>query len=82
MIQSNNFIISTNGGTADHKHPSRETIARIVYNSQRKDEVLTIYFNYKIDDIKERIGDFINDTDFDKGNWNAISKNWFRKNDI
>ncbi|QKJ64188.1 MBL fold metallo-hydrolase [Flavobacterium sp. M31R6] len=77
LIQSNNFIISTNGGTADHKHPSRETIARIVYNSQRKDEVLTIYFNYKIDDIKERIGDFINDTDFEEGNWNAINKNWF-----
>lgn len=77
LIQSNNFIISTNGGTADHKHPSRETIARIVYNSQRKDEVLNIYFNYKIDDLKERIGDFINDTDFEEGNWNVISKNWF-----
>lgn len=82
LIQSNNYIISTNGGTADHKHPSRETVARIVYNSQRKDEILTIYFNHEIDDLKERIGDFINDTDFDKGNWNAISKNWFRKNDI
>ncbi len=77
LIKSNNFIISTNGGTSDHKHPSRETIARIVYSSQRKDEVLTIYFNYKIDDLKERIGDFINDKDFEKGNWNAISKNWF-----
>ena len=82
LIQSNNFIISTNGGTADHKHPSRETVARIVYNSQRKDKLLNIYFNHKINDLKKRIGDFINDTDFDKGNWNAISKNWFRKNDI
>lgn len=82
LIQSNNFMISTNGGTADHKHPSRETVARIVYNSQRKDEILTIYFNHKIDDLKKRIGDFISDTDFDKGNWSAISKNWFRKNDI
>lgn len=82
LIQSNNYIISTNGGTADHKHPSRETLARIVYNSQRKDEKLTLYFNHEIDDLKERIGDFINDKDFSKGNWNAISKNWFRKNDI
>ena len=24
----------------------------------------------------------INDKDFKKGNWNAISKNWFKENDI
>ncbi|AWL09495.1 hypothetical protein HME7025_01642 [Aquirufa nivalisilvae] len=81
LIKSNNFIISTNGGTADYKHPSRETIARIVSSSQRNDEVLTIYFNYKIDYLKERIGDFVNDKDFEKGNWKAISKTWFKKND-
>ncbi|HBN6702630.1 TPA: MBL fold metallo-hydrolase [Elizabethkingia anophelis] len=79
LIKCNDFIISTNGGTADHKFPSRETIARIVYSSQRNDEELNIYFNYKIEDIKERIGDFIDDLDFNEGNWNVITKNWFEK---
>lgn len=82
LIRCNNFIISTNGGTANHKFPSRETIARIIYNSQRKEEKINIYFNYEIGDIKERVGDFINDMDFVEGNWNAINKNWFDKNDI
>lgn len=77
LIKCENFIISTNGGTADHKFPSRETIARIVYNSQRKDEELNIFFNYKIDHLKERIGDFIHDMDFSPKKWNAINKNWF-----
>jgi len=82
LIKCNDFIISTNGGTAVHKFPSRETIARIVYSSQRNDEELNIYFNYKIEEIKERIGDFIDDLDFNEGNWNVITKNWFGKNDI
>ncbi|WP_410220730.1 ComEC/Rec2 family competence protein [Pedobacter sp.] len=77
LIKCNNFIISTNGGTADHKFPSRETIARIIFNSQRNDEDLNIYFNYKIEELKERIGDFIYDMDFNEGNWNAINRNWF-----
>ena len=77
LIRSDGFIISTNGGTADHKHPSRETVARIVFSSTRTDENINIYFNYKIEDLKQRIGEFISDDDFNSGNWNAISKNWF-----
>src|SRR5690606_9573384 len=42
LIKSNNYLISTNGGTANHQHPSRETISRIVYNSNRNDEKLNI----------------------------------------
>lgn len=82
LIKSNNFIISTNGGTASHKFPSRETIARIVYSPQRNDEELNIYFNYQIEDLKERTGDFIDNLDFNKGNWSVKTKNWFGKNDI
>lgn len=82
LIKCDKFIISTNGGTANHRFPSRETIARIVYNCQRNDKELKIFFNYKIEDIKERIGDFISDLDFSEGNWNALSKNLFEKNDI
>ncbi|MBS0027210.1 ComEC/Rec2 family competence protein [Chitinophaga sp. 22321] len=77
LLRSDNFIISTNGGTSFHKHPSRETIARIIFNSQRTDEVLNIYFNYKVEDIKRRIGDFIIEDDFNSGNWLVENKNWF-----
>ncbi|MYY44002.1 ComEC/Rec2 family competence protein [Elizabethkingia anophelis] len=77
LIRSDNFIISTNGGTAKHRHPSRETIARIVFSTSRTDKILNIFFNYKVDELKQRIGDFINDDDFNRGNWKVISKNWF-----
>jgi beta-lactamase superfamily II metal-dependent hydrolase len=55
LISSGNFIISTNGGTATHKHPSRETLARIIFSSQRSDQSIKIYFNYKIEDLKSRM---------------------------
>ncbi|WP_261511582.1 ComEC/Rec2 family competence protein [Chryseobacterium paludis] len=77
LIKSDNFIISTNGGTSSHKHPSRETIARIIFNSQRTDEILNIYFNHQIEDLRKRIGNFISEDDFNSGNWVAESKNWF-----
>jgi beta-lactamase superfamily II metal-dependent hydrolase len=81
FINSNNYLISTNGGTSIHKHPSRETIARIVYNTNRTDDSLNIYTNYKVDTIKERIGDFISPKDLEKGNWRIDVKNTFTKND-
>lgn len=81
IIKSKNFIISTNGGTADHRHPSRETIARIVYSTARTDETINVFFNHKIEDLKKRIGNFIVDDDFNNGNWKAISKNWFGRDD-
>jgi beta-lactamase superfamily II metal-dependent hydrolase len=78
LIRCNNFLISTNGGTAQHRHPSRETIARLVYNSNRlKDAELKIYFNYDLVSIKNRIGDFINENDLAEGNWSVEQKNSF-----
>jgi hypothetical protein len=79
LVSCNNYLISTNGGAAYHKHPSRETIARIVYNSNRSEKEVNIYFNYDIIDLKKRIGDFINDKDFQYGNWRTESKNKFYK---
>ncbi len=77
LIKSNNYLISTNGGSADHQHPSRETISRIVYNSNRNDEKLNIFFNYSLNSLRERIGDFINEKDLEHGNWHARSQNRF-----
>jgi beta-lactamase superfamily II metal-dependent hydrolase len=83
LIKSNNYLISTNGGASNHRHPSRETIARIVCKANRKnDSVLSIYTNYSVDKIKEKIGGFITHEDLKKGNWKIEHKNIFTKNDI
>lgn len=83
LIKSNNYIISTNGGTSNHKHPSRETIARIVCKTNRTDDSpLNIYTNYEVAKIKEKIGEFISDDDFELGNWKIEHKNTFTKNDL
>jgi beta-lactamase superfamily II metal-dependent hydrolase len=81
LIKSSNYLISTNGGTASHKHPSRETIARIVHKKNRDEKLLNIYTNYKVEDIKLRIGEFANENDLKEDNWNIKHKNTFTKND-
>lgn len=82
LIKSNNYVISTNGGTSNHKQPSRETIARIVRKKSRNDEILNIYTNYSLESIKSRIGEFINADDFNVGNWKIEHKNTFTKYDL
>lgn len=82
LIKSNNYIISTNGGTSNHNHPSRETIARIVCKNNRSEDFLNIYTNYSLDSLKSRIGEFVTDEDFKVGNWKIEHKNIFTKNDL
>lgn len=82
LINSNNYLISTNGGSSIHKHPSRETIARIVCKKNRNDEILNIYTNYSLDNLKSRIGEFVINDDFEIGNWKIEHKNTFTKNDL
>lgn len=78
LIDCSSFIISTNGGSINHKHPSRETIARIIYHPNRSfDNKISIYTNYDITDIKNKIGDFITEIDLEHGNWNIENKNKF-----
>lgn len=77
-IDCDKYIISTNGGTSIHKHPSRETIARIIYNEMRDFKIQRfIYFNYPLVDIKKRIGNFITDSDINEGNWKVDNINEF-----
>lgn len=72
IIDCNNFIISTNGGN-NSRHPSRETIARIIYHQERNlDTKRNIFFNYKIESIKNKAGDFISSEDLLQGNWEII----------
>lgn len=78
LIDCDNFIISTNGGISTHRHPSRETIARIIYHNARDQTVKrNLYINYSIESIKERNGEFINNDDFLNGNWHFIFQNQF-----
>ena len=78
LIDCAEFIISTNGGTSRNKHPSRETIARLVHYPERNfDKKVCIYTNYSISDIKNKIGDFITDEDIKSGNWTIENKNEF-----
>jgi beta-lactamase superfamily II metal-dependent hydrolase len=81
LIKSNNFLISTNGGSSSHKHPSRETIARIVKKKNRTNNILNIYTNYEVNKIKAKIGEFVTKQDLENGNWNIDYKNNFTKND-
>lgn len=77
-INCDKYIISTNGGNSNHKHPSRETIARIVYSEKRNFDIKRfIYFNYPIEEIKKKSGIFINENDVTEGNWEYLNKNEF-----
>lgn len=62
-INCNNYIISTNGGTARSKHPDRETIARILCRNSKDDNPTNLYFNYKLSDIEAKAGVFLTDSE-------------------
>lgn len=78
ILKTTNYIISTNGGSSANKHPSREVIGKIVFNPYRKfSETLSIFVNYPISEIKDRIGNFVTKKDFESGNWKIEQKNKF-----
>ncbi len=57
IIECNNFIISTNGGLGNSKHPDRETIAKIVCKPGRdQSKKMTFWFNYRKEEIERLNG--------------------------
>ena len=73
LIDSQHFIISTNGGSGRSRHPNREVIARILFHSNRDfKKKRTIYFNYPLNHIQSRSGKFIEDNDLKNGNWTFV----------
>lgn len=61
IIDCDNFIFSTNGGTAKTNHPDRETIANILCHPQRnRNKKVHLYFNYLLNDIIESGAQFLN----------------------
>lgn len=73
LIYCNKFIISTNGGNSNHKHPDREVIARIIFHPKRNiNEKKYLFFNYPIEDIQKKCGKLFNQQEFETGNWELI----------
>lgn len=54
MIDCNNYIFSTNGGTGRSYHPDRKTLALILRKENRNESPINFYFNYPLDKIQER----------------------------
>jgi beta-lactamase superfamily II metal-dependent hydrolase len=70
MIDCQNYLISTNGGSGASIHPDRETIAKIVCHKSRNiNQKLHFYFNYPLKCIEERGYKFINDEEPEKYNF-------------
>ncbi len=47
LVECDKYLITTNGGVGRTKHPSRETIAKLIFNSKRdKSKDITICLNY------------------------------------
>lgn len=69
-IECNHYIISTNGGSIQHRLPDREVIARILFHEKRDlSKKRTIYFNYPLKSIEQKSGQFIVPSDMHNGNW-------------
>lgn len=69
MIDSNNFIISTNGGVGRSKHPDRETLARILYHPKRDmSKKIKLFFNYPVNAISIASGAFFTDQELEEAN--------------
>jgi beta-lactamase superfamily II metal-dependent hydrolase len=58
IIRCSKYIISTIGGRSNHKHPSREAIAKIAVNVDRgKDKEIVFFFNYPVGSYSVRNGE-------------------------
>lgn len=54
MIDCNNYIFSTNGGSGRSYHPDRKTLALILRKENRNEDPIKFFFNYPLDKIQER----------------------------
>ena len=76
VLDCDRYIISTNGGSSDHTHPDRETIARIVHHPERVmndyEKLRKVYLNYPLEAIEDRSGECVTQDDFMTGNWELV----------
>lgn len=57
IIDCQDYIISTNGGTGNTRHPDREALANILCHPRRdRSKTIRLFFNYDIEYIQKRTG--------------------------
>ncbi|UZJ63718.1 MBL fold metallo-hydrolase [Sphingobacterium sp. KU25419] len=73
LIESQKYIISTNGGIGRSRHPDREVIARILHHPLRDySNQIYLVFNYPILDIEKVAGVFFTLDELLDGNCNFL----------
>ncbi len=78
MVSCSNYIVSTNGGKARSRHPSRETIAKLALNVERNGgNDIQFLFNYPVEEITARNGLLINSEEMNKYNIKLIEQSSF-----
>ena len=62
LIDCDNYIISTNGGLGQSRHPQRETIANILCHPERDySRTINLYFNYPLSVIQRYGNELFNE---------------------
>lgn len=61
VIDCDNYVFSTNGGTGRSYHPDRKTLALILRKPHRNGREINFYFNYPMATIKSRTGILLSD---------------------
>lgn len=57
IIDCQDYIISTNGGIGNTRHPDREALANILCHIRRdRSKTIRLFFNYEIEDLQKRTG--------------------------
>lgn len=71
LIECNHYIISTNGGRGNTKHPDRQTIAKILlHETPGEREHITLHFNYTLEEMEKKGTRFLKWEEIDDKRYN------------
>lgn len=76
-VQTETFIVSTNGGSADTKHPDRKTLAKVVCSPKRIHQTINFYFNYPLSDVESKTGKLVSEDEMETYNFQMVNQNIF-----
>lgn len=77
IVSCSDFLISTNGGKAPAKHPSREVLAKIILNMKRHPDKssASFFFNYPTSEIERKNGCLLSEYECNEYNVNLFNTN-------
>jgi beta-lactamase superfamily II metal-dependent hydrolase len=76
ILKCSDFIVSTNGGKSVSKHPSRETLAKLITKIDRNNnDHINFYFNYPPNEISARNGPLLTKSECKEFCVNLVHKN-------